>query len=216
MDTFEFENKRWSEKPQKMQFRHTAALEMVEQGSVLDVGCGDGLLLRLLVQKGLTAQGVDISSVAIEQCRAVNLTATRVDFSSGQLPFANTSLTHVIALDVLEHLYDPQSLLAEMARVAKESVIIGVPNFSSLPARLHVLRGVVPENNTPHKGHIYWFNWLVLIRMAAACGLVVDACKVNVMWEKIPLIGSVMRFLARLRPNLFALSFVVRFVPRKK
>lgn len=216
MDVLEFENKRWGDKPQKLQFRHTTALTLVDKGSVLDVGCGDGLLLRMLVQKGLSAQGIDISSVAIEKCHADNLIATQVDFSSGKLPFADTSFTHLIALDVLEHVYNPQHLLAEMARVAERTVIIGVPNFSSLPARLHVMLGIIPENNTPHKGHIYWFNWPVLIRMAAECGLVLDAYKVNAFWEEVPVVGSLMQFLARLRPNLFALSFVVRFVPKGK
>lgn len=215
MDTLEFENKRWSEKPQKMQFRHQAALSLVRAGSVLDVGCGDGLLLRKLVEKGLTVHGIDISNVAVEKCRADNLQVTQVDFSSGVLPFPEKSFTQVIALDVLEHLYDPQALLTELARVASDSVIIGVPNFSSLPARLQVLRGAVPENNAPHKGHIYWFSWRVLRGLAAQSGLSLATYKVNTVWEHVPLLNRVMRALAARWPSMFALSFVAQFVPEK-
>jgi len=54
-------------------------------------------------------------------------------------------------LDILEHLYYPKALLLEASRVA-DKVIFSVPNFSSLPARMQTLFGLVPENNTAKKG----------------------------------------------------------------
>ena len=203
MDITEFENKRWHEHEQKAEFRHTAAAELVERGPVLDIGCGDGLLLALLKKKGIAAEGVDISAEAIAKCRAKNLEA-RVHAFNEPLPFANEAFEYAVLLDVLEHVYDPATLLGEAARVAKK-VVVGVPNFSSLPARMQVFFGNVPENNTPHKGHLYWFNRQALQRVAEEAGL-------HIVREKNNTFFPLSRFggwLVRLRPSLFALSFVV-------
>ena len=112
-----------------------------------------------------------------------------------------------LVLDVLEHVYDPLRLLQEAARVSKQFVIVGVPNFSSLPARLQVLRGTVPENNQPNKGHLYWFNHNVLSKVATKAGLQVVEMQMNT-FKPISLFGN---WLVRLFPNLFALSFVVKY-----
>ena len=48
MSTTAFENERWSHKPQKKEFRHTAARELVVEEPILDVGCGDVFLMSSL------------------------------------------------------------------------------------------------------------------------------------------------------------------------
>lgn len=209
MDVQTFENARWAQKPQKPEFRHRAALSLVSEGPVLDIGCGDGLLLSMLTEKGIAAEGVDFSDVAVAHCAEQGLHAKQVDIVSEPLSYADSTFPTVIALDVLEHVYDPVALLKEIARVSGGRVIIGVPNFSSLPARLQVLFGKVPENNTPSKGHVYWFNWRVLTAMAAQEGLSITLCRTNAPWERVPLLGGCMKGLARMFPNLFALSFVI-------
>lgn len=210
MDVRTFENRRWSEARQKAQFRHRAALSLVAGGTVLDVGCGDGLLMRMLRGKGIQdVSGVDISDVAAAQCRADGFSVAVADIASEPLPFADGSFSCVVILDVLEHVYDPETLLRECARVASTSVIIGAPNFSSLPSRLQVLAGRVPENNAPHKGHVYWFSWPVLEALLTKCGLTPVGVRFNAPWERIPVIGRITSMLARMRPAIFALSFVV-------
>ena len=210
MNTKDFEDKRWSAFKQKIEFRHRAALSLLPHGEVLDIGCGDGLLLRLLREKGIAARGIDLSEAAVAICCADGLEVTAHDFTVKPLPLPDHSIEYVVALDVLEHVYDPAAILAEMARVASAAVIIGVPNFSSLPARLQVLAGRVPENNRPNKGHIYWFNWRVVSALAAKCGLHIAEMRVNAPWERMPIIDGAMHQFAEWFPNLFALSFVVR------
>jgi hypothetical protein len=111
---------------------------------------------------------------------------------------------------VLEHQYDPLVLLKEMARVSKKSVVVGVPNFSSLPARLQILSGRVSENNQPHKGHVYWFNYPVLMGLAEKADLVLERCVMNT-FRPATIVGNT---LTKLFPNLFALSFVAHFHKR--
>jgi methionine biosynthesis protein MetW len=213
MSTKAFEDSRWSTTPQKVVFRHVSALELISENDVLDVGCGDGLFLEMLTRAGKKGKGLDMSSVAVEKARAKGLHVELADMTHGHIPESDASSDVVCALDVLEHLYDPLPLLQEMARVSSKAVVLSVPNFSSLPARVQVLCGRVPENNTQHKGHVFWFTWENLNVLAENAHLRVVASRFNTIKENIPLVGWCMKVLARLYPSLFALSFVVRLEP---
>ena len=207
----EFENKRWREGDQAFVFRHAKALEMVEKGQkVLDIACGDGLLLSALAQKGVSASGIDISEEGVKKCREKGLDVSVVDIATENLPFADGTFDTVVMLDVLEHVYAPETLLQEAVRVSKKYIIISVPNFNSLPARLQVLRGGVPENNRPNKGHVYWFNYGNLVKMFDQHKLHVVDLRTNTFFENKFLLGDLTRFLVRMFPSLFALSFVVK------
>lgn len=210
MSTELFEDNRWSTTPQKKEFRHTTAVELTPAGTTLDVGCGDGLLLEMLKEKSIEAQGVDISDVAVEVCTKKGFPVQKNDFTTDSLPFGEATFETVIALDVLEHVYNPEKILSEMNRVAKSTIVISVPNFGSLPARIQVLLGRVPENNRPNKGHLYWFTWKVLLDLLAQEHLTIEEARFNTVWEHVPVLRDVMKFSARALPSVFALSFVVR------
>lgn len=209
MGVISFENDRWSNNRQGIEFRHRAALSFIEKGSLLDVGCGDGLFLKMLGDKGVMAEGLDPSPVALERAKNEGVKVTTGNLDS-KLPFPDRSFDYVSALDVLEHLYNPEQLIFEMKRVARKSVIISVPNFSSFPARLQTLIGLVPENNRPNKGHVYWFNYGNLRALIIKSGMKISLKKFNTLWETVPILGNVTKLIARLWPSAFALSFVVR------
>ena len=216
-DYKKFEEARWSIKNQKLVFRHTAAYELLMKcgaTSFLDVGCGDGIFEGYVAEHHpeIVATGVDLSDVAIEKARTQFPSATFVlgDATTGGLSFEDASFDVVIALDVLEHLFVPQDLLREMKRVSKKHIIVGVPNFSSFPARLQMLFGRTPENNRPKKGHAYWFNYVILTKLLTENGFLVEEIKINYQLMRYPLVGTLIGRLAHLFPNLLALSFVVR------
>jgi methionine biosynthesis protein MetW len=213
MNVKEFENKRWSREDQKLEFRHRATLSMINSGTVLDLGSGDGLLLSLLKEKGIVGSGLDISEKGVLKAQEKGLDVTVFDFNHS-LPFQDSTFDTVVMLDLLEHLYDPTLLLLEAKRVTQHNIIVGVPNFSSLPARVHMLLGKIPENNYPKKGHIYWFNNDVLQTMLVKNGLEIVEFRSNTFFESIPFISSITKYLARIMPNIFSLSFVV--LARKK
>jgi SAM-dependent methyltransferase len=142
-----FEDARWSRGEQTPVWRHRVAAEMVRETPVLDVGGGDGLLLKMLRDRGL--QGlhlVDLSPVAVANARQAGFDADEGDVSA-RLPLEDGAFATVCALDVLEHLREPVGPLREIARVGGE-VIVAVPNFQHLRGRLAMLDWArsVPES----------------------------------------------------------------------
>lgn len=93
------------------------------RGSVLDVGCGIGDLLRF--RPGTV--GVDINPQTVAACRAAGLNATMMEPDS--LPFADATFDGVVLDNVLEHLSDPHPLLGEIRRVIRPAgrLLVGVP-----------------------------------------------------------------------------------------
>ncbi len=210
MSVKQFENNRWQREDQNIQFRHKTVLTMVDSGTVLDLGSGDGLLLSLLKDKGIKGKGLDLSEEGVAKANAKGLDTKVFDFGSNKLPFPDNSFDTVVMLDILEHLYNPESVLKEAARVSKKDVIVSVPNFNSLPARLQVLFGSVPENNRPRKGHVYWFNYPVLAKLFSNANLSPVRVESNTFFESVPVFSSVTKYLAKIMPNIFGLSFVIK------
>lgn len=209
MNVKQFENNRWGRDDQVICFRHEAVLEMIGEGEVLDLGSGDGLFIGLLRQKGISGEGLDISEEGVAKTLSKGLKASVFDFNGG-IPFGDGTFYVVSMLDLLEHIYSPGDLLREAVRVSKKYIIISVPNFSSLPARIQTILGNVPENNRPNKGHVFWFNYFILKNLAKEAGLNFVQVKVNTFWQNYFVLGSVIKFLAKIWPSLFALSFVVK------
>jgi ubiquinone/menaquinone biosynthesis C-methylase UbiE len=212
-----FEDDRWGSREQKIEFRHKTAVQLLPEDStsILDVGCGEGTYLNMAKLKipDSVLCGADMSNVGLEIAKKKNPSAKFIHLNgSNKLPFDDDSYDVVVALDVLEHTFEPTVLLREMTRVSKKIVIISVPNFSSLPARLQVLFGNVPENNKPNKGHVYWYNQEVVYSVMQSAGLRADVQVCNFQGEYLPLLGPIIRFIGSRLPNLFALSFVIKAI----
>jgi methionine biosynthesis protein MetW len=203
-----FQNSQW-QKLECLNFSKQTILSLINIGTVLDIGCGDGILLEHLGKKGITGVGIDISTKAIAICKERRLNCTRADITDA-LPFADNSFDNVILTDVLEHIFQPKLLLKEGYRVSRKYIFVSVPNFVSLPARLQVLLGKVPENNTPRDGHVYWMTYRVISDLVSSASFKVERLIVNTFWEQIPIVGLIMKILKNIFPSLFALSFIIQ------
>jgi methionine biosynthesis protein MetW len=205
-----FENKYWEEHNQKFVFRHKAAVKFINDGRILDLGCGDGLFLDILKNKEICGVGLDISEISVSKAREKGLDAKQFDFTKDLLPFENNSFDTVVILDVLEHLYQPEKVLAEANRVSRKYLVVSVPNFSSLPARIQMLLGRTPENNKPRQGHIYWMSYAIVKRLLEQSGFEIQEIKVNSFFSKFFGLRNITQCLANFLPSVFALSFVIK------
>src|SRR5437762_4212153 len=99
---------------------------------ILDVGCGTGANLQMLARHG-AAEGVDVSSEALEFCRARGLSKVK-EGAAEALPYEDASFDLVTGLDVVEHLDDDVAGLREMRRVLRTGgrCLLFVPAFMFL------------------------------------------------------------------------------------
>jgi methionine biosynthesis protein MetW len=113
--------------------------------SVLDLGCGDGELISLLIRnKQVHAQGVELSEQAIGNCVATGLSVFQQDIDTGLTEYAEKSFDYVILNQTLQQVKKPDFVIKEALRVGKK-VIIGLPNFCYITDRFQIFfRGKVP------------------------------------------------------------------------
>ena len=108
------------------QTRIDATIQLIPEGviSILDVGCGDGYLTNKLAGKYSRVVGLDISEEALRYVKTEKFRA-----STENLPFKDDSFALVLSTELVEHLPDDayRKAIAEMKRVSKEWILIGVP-----------------------------------------------------------------------------------------
>jgi SAM-dependent methyltransferase len=102
---------------------------------VLDVGCGRGVLLSELADRGLEVHGLEVSEAAV--VGADPRTRIRIAWRLAEAGYPSDWFDRVVLWHVLEHLPDPRETLDEIRRILKPGgrVVVAVPNFSSLQAR---------------------------------------------------------------------------------
>src|SRR5688572_17956307 len=110
--------------------KYADTLKVARPGArVLDVGCGAGQVVGRLTEAGYEAYGVDVSEPNIERARRFS---DRCQFYDGKhLPFPDRHFAAAGALNVLEHVEEPEAFLAELVRVVEPGgrVVVSSPNF---------------------------------------------------------------------------------------
>ena len=113
---------------------------------VLDLGCGDGALLELLMrQHQCTGYGIEYDDANVLACVQRGVNVLQLNLLHGLAAFDDQSFDVVLQIDTLQHLRNAETMLRETARVGRIG-IVAVPNFAHWPNRLSVLRGRMPVN----------------------------------------------------------------------
>ncbi len=146
--------------------------------SVLDVGCGEGVLTHQWAQQlgERRIVGIDLDD---EKLKAEWATRRRPNLEyrtmlAENMPFAENEFDVACAIEVLEHVPDPAHTVAEMARVATRHLLVSVPR-EPLWRMLNMARGayLAQLGNTP--GHVNHWSKRSFVRLLSQHGEIVEA-----------------------------------------
>ncbi|MCB2171309.1 class I SAM-dependent methyltransferase [archaeon] len=138
--------------------------------TVLDVGCGTGMLAGLLSEAGYKVVGIDLSDVAVQKCRARGIEAYQQDLAE-KLQFSDNTFDCILMSEVIEHLVDPIQVLKELRRVLKINgvMVITTPNSSFITRRFRYLIGK-SSTETQNFSHLRFFSADFLKRVVTSAG----------------------------------------------
>lgn len=122
---------------------------------VLDLGCGDGTLLKYLQQsRGVTGYGVEIDDGNVLACVNNGVNVIQGDLEHGLAEFADGSFDFVVLSQTLQAMRNTERIVREMLRVGRAGIVT-FPNFGHWKNRLQILRGRMPVSD---KLPFEWFD----------------------------------------------------------
>ena len=189
-------------KSDSLELEHRIIADLiVPSSSVLDLGCGEGELLSVLVkEKKCRAQGIEIDEQAIYECVTKGLSVLHGDIDSGLPEYGDKSFDYVILNQCFQQVRNPEMVLREAFRVGGE-VIVGFPNFAHYKARCQILfKGRTPVTpSLPYQ----WYDTPNLHFLSIAD--FVEYCRLRrIKIEQSAFIAADKR--VRVFPNLFSLT----------
>jgi methionine biosynthesis protein MetW len=123
--------------------------------SVLDLGCGDGALLKLLErERGARCWGVELDPANVLAAVGNGVNVIQGNLEGGLAGFEDGAFDHVVLSRTLQTVRHTQGILAEMLRVGREAVV-SFPNFAYWKNRMAVMAGRMPvSEDLPYQ----WFD----------------------------------------------------------
>ena len=195
---------------------------VTSKARVLDLGCGNGYLAAILASRGYDVTGVEQPG-GYDQPFPANVHLVPADLEAG-LPDLDGLFDYVVCGDILEHLRQPERLLAQLrARLAPGGVIVAsLPNSGNIYFRLTVLAGRFPQEDKGlfDRTHVRFYTFDGWRRLFAGNGYDWEQAHptgipIGLRFPNSPeslLVRGAERLsylLARLRRQLFAYQFVV-------
>jgi hypothetical protein len=108
-------------------FEQLAQAVELQGRDVVDIGCGDGALVRALAKAGANAVGIEVSEAAVERARAKDPANRYLLGGAESIPLPDASVDVAVLMRSLHHVPDPNSAFGELKRVVRDLVYIAEP-----------------------------------------------------------------------------------------
>ena len=139
----------------KQEFKIISSL-IVKDSNILDVGCGNGELMKYILENiSNNIRGLEISKENVQTCIKKGLTVIEGNAELDLSQFPNKSFDYVILSQTLQAFLKPEKVLYELLRVGKKAIVT-IPNFGHWKVRIDLLfKGTMPvTENLPNE----WYN----------------------------------------------------------
>ena len=139
----------------KKEFNIIAKL-ITKDSKVLDVGCGDGELMKYIYENITNdIRGLELSKHNVQKCIEKGLTVIEGDAEKDLKQFPESSFDYVVLSQTLQAFLDPENVINELLRVGKKAIVT-IPNFGYRKVRIHLLfQGTMPiTENLPNE----WYD----------------------------------------------------------
>jgi SAM-dependent methyltransferase len=212
---------------------HSRLLQLFPQSGqrrrVLDIGCADGYLARILAERDYEVVGID-KQASLSNASSNGVKIAQADLDSG-VPSSFGAFDYALCADMLEHLHDPLQLLIDLrSRLAPSACLIAsIPNSGNLYFPLNVLMGRFPAHARGLFDHIHlhfytWDRWVDLLahggfRVEKVLPTGVPVGLALPRWEgslKVRAVERLVYDLASVWKTLFAYQFVIVAHPEVK
>ena len=112
---------------------------------VLDIGCGDGMLMEYLkLNQHNDVRGLEPQKYLVQKCISKGLAVIEGDAEKELIQFPEKSFDYVVLSQTLQAFFNPEEVLNQLLRIGKQT-IVSIPNFGYWKVRLHLLfKGTMP------------------------------------------------------------------------
>lgn len=187
----------------KVRVQRILELTQSVNGQVLDVGCFHGYIAeRVMQQGGKHMVGMDRLDAALALARRKGIRTVTADIDDAAIPFPAETFDGIVAGEVLDAVFDPDAVVAELHRVLKPggTLIITVPNLACIGNRLLLLLGHSPHyvevRTRQGVGHFRLFTFQTLRTLLTDHGFVIERMQsslcvsplIRLSFDRIPLL----------------------------